>query len=153
MFSSNLPLSMVNHHKEVYYRHGFWHLNLTYKTKAGCQIQWMVTDLFWQIWPDLDLLDLLVAIWTNLDQFGPFFDQFGPIWNYYEPLGPIWTHLDLVDLYMIIFIIWDFQLNKEVLIPQKRVNMQITQILLQAWTGFFSVCIVCSNIHLLVMDV
>ena len=34
---------------------------------------------------------------------------------------------------MIIFIIWDFQLNKEVLIPQKRVNVQITQILLQAY--------------------
>ena len=34
---------------------------------------------------------------------------------------------------MIIFIIWDFQLNKEVLIPQKSVNVQITQILLQAY--------------------
>ena len=31
--------------------------------------------------------------------------------------------------------------------------MQITQILLQAWIGFFSVCIECSSIHILVTGV
>ena len=34
---------MVTHQKEVYYKLGIWHLDLTHKTKAKQQLPWMVT--------------------------------------------------------------------------------------------------------------
>ena len=36
-------LRMVTHQKEVYYRLGIWHLDLTHKTMTRWQLPWMVT--------------------------------------------------------------------------------------------------------------
>ena len=34
---------MVTHQKDVYYRHGIWHLHFTLKTNTWWQLPWMVT--------------------------------------------------------------------------------------------------------------